>query len=438
MEPREIKRIISESAVQYLLLQFTDILGQLKGVEVGKGRLDEVLANPLAIDASAMSGPFRDVEADGRLKPDMNTFALLPNLDQKPRGARLIADLTLPDGSPSESCPRRILRCVNQKLLDIGISLRFSSEVEFYIFPMDHEGNADLDTADASGYLDFSAGEPGQDFRREVIGCLEQMGLQIHHAHHEISPGQHEIGLTALPALECADAIVTLRFVTKAIAKRHGFIATFMPKPIFGSAGSGMHISISATKGDQDAFSDAHGELSTLATRFMAGILSHGEGLCLLFNPLVNSYKRLVPGHEAPTHIYWSKRNTEPFIRVPDHGSEPAAMEVRGPDPSCNPYLSIAALIAAGFHGIDEKLDPWESVEKDIYKLSGREMGRLRIKKLPANLGEAVWEFEKDKVLADQLGKVISKTLARAKAEEWRSYIQQVHPWELDRYLAKT
>ncbi len=438
MELREIKRVISESSIHYLLLQFTDILGQLKGVEVGGGQLDEVLANPLPIDASAMSGPFRSKETDGRLKADMDTFSVLPDFGQKQRGARLIADLTMPDGTPSETCPRRILRKIDRKLANRNINLRFAAEVEFYIFPMGADGNAIMDTADASGYLDFSAGEPGQDFRREVISCLDQMGLRIHHAHHEISPGQHEIALSPLPALECADAIVTLRFVTKAIAKRHGFVATFMPKPIYESAGSGMHISISAASGDGDAFRDGKGGLSKTAMRFMGGILTHGEGLCLLFNPLVNSYKRLVPGHEAPTHVYWSKSNIEPYIRVPDKGSEEMVLEVRGPDPSCNPYLSIAALIGAGLHGIEDKIDPGESVEKDIYKLSGREMGRLRIKKLPANLGEAVWEFEKDKILADELGKVISKTLAKAKSEEWRAYIRQVHPWELERYLVKT
>lgn len=438
MELREIKRIISESSVEYLLLQFTDIFGRLKGVEVAGGGLDEVLTHPLAIDAGAIAGPTRAMESDGCLKPDLSTFALMPFTGEGIRGARLIADLFRPDGLPDEKCPRHILRKVITQTHGAGLEISVAPEVEFFILRRKADGGASFLLNDPSGYLDFSADEPGQDFRRQVVSALEKIGIRVHHAHHEVAPGQHEIGLLPMLPLECADAIISLRFVTKAVAKQHGFIATFMPKPRASAEGSGMHISFSARREGRDAFHTSGDTMSREGRGFMAGLLAHAEGLCLLLNPLVNSYKRLVPGFEAPTHVYWSTDNLGPYVRVPASGEGPAVIEVRGPDPSCNPYLSLAAMIAAGLEGIEEGLEPGEPVEKDIRRLSGREKGRLRVKGLPANLGDAVEAFVKDRLIAGVLGSVAAKTLIRAKTEEWLSYLRQVHPWELENYLSNT
>ncbi|MCB1155032.1 type I glutamate--ammonia ligase, partial [bacterium] len=237
--------------------------------------------------------------------------------------------------------------------------------------------------------------------------------------------------------LECADAIVTLRFMAKALAGGHGLMATFMPKPLYGSAGSGMHLSVYGQKNKKDLFTDESGRMTVEAKYFLGGLLSHSAGMSLLLNPLVNSYKRLVPGHEAPTHVYWSTENIEPYVRVPA-GQGRRCLEVRAPDPSCNPYLSIAAVLAAGLDGIRSKTNAGEPINKDIARLSTRERGRLRVRPLPGNLGQAVDQFGKDRFLSQILGQDIARTLMRAKAEEWQDYIRQVHPWELEHYLAIT
>lgn len=438
MEPREIKRIISESKVQYLLVQFTDVLGSLKGVEVGGSRLEQVLSDSLTLDASAMVGRYRSKEVDGRLKPDLDTFAVLPFNDTGGfSGARLIADLAQPDGTPDGNCPRQVLRQMIRRVEAKGLAVTVAPEVEFFIFRRNGDGEPTMATNDVYGYLDFAPDEPGQAFRRDVVSALEAFGVQVRHAHHEISPGQHELGLMPMPPLFAADAIVTLRYVAKSLAKNHGLVATFMPKPSNDLAGSGLHLSLSARREGEDVFALNKGELSETASHFIGGLLEHADGLCLLLNPLVNSYKRLVPGHEAPTHVYWSFSNVEPYVRVPRREGA-TVIEVRAPDPSCNPYLSIAAILAAGLDGVERRLDPGESIDKDIRRMSGRETGRLRIRSLPANLGEAVDAYRKDRYLAAVMGDVISKTLLRAKAEEWESYIRQVHPWELENYLVTT
>lgn len=438
VEPREIKRIISESNVQYLLVQFTDVLGHLKGIEVGGSRIDQVLFESLALDASAIVGRFRSKEVDGRLRPDLDTFAVLPFMDGGFRGARMIADLAQADGKPDGNCPRQVLRDVARKVSAKGLETLIAPEVEFFIFRRNGNGEPTLSTHDVSGYLDFAPDEPGQACRRDVVSALEKFGVAVRHAHHEIAPGQHELGLMPMPPLECADAIVTLRYVAKALAKDHGLIATFMPKPRFELAGSGLHLELTARSGGEDVFSFERGRLSNLAQHFIGGLLEHADGMCLLLNPLVNSYKRLVPGHEAPTHVYWSYSNIEPYVRVPYRADGPTAVEVRAPDPSCNPYLSIAAVLAAGLDGIERKIAPGEPIDKDIQRLSGREAGRLRVQPLPANLGEAVEAFRKDRYLFGVMGEVISRTVIRARSEEWESYIRQVHPWELDHYLVNT
>ncbi|MCZ7585953.1 MAG: glutamine synthetase family protein [Deltaproteobacteria bacterium] len=438
MDLRDIKRIISESSVQYLLLQFTDVLGNLKGVEVGSSGLDHVLTKPLPIDASSVIGRFRTKETDGCLRPDPDTFAVLPFDREGIRGARLISDLIKTDGEPDNTCPRQILRTVVAQLKDRGLEFRIAPEVEFYIFQRTRDGGATLETNDASGYFDFVADEPGHAFRRELVSVLEQFGMEIRQAHHEAAPGQHEIDLGPLNPLACADSIITLRYAAKALALKHGLIATFMPKPIYATAGSGMHLSFSVRESGADPFAGTRGGLSRLAKAFIGGVLAHAEGLCMLLNPLVNSYKRLVPGHEAPTHVYWSRGNIEPYLRVPDRNGGDVLLEVRSPDPSCNPYLSIAALLAAGFDGVETNADPGEPIEKELGRLSGRERARLRVKSLPQNLGEAIEAFGKDRFHLKVLGPEIARTLMRAKREEWESYIRQVHPWELDNYLATT
>jgi glutamine synthetase len=392
----------------------------------------------MVFDGSAIEGYFRTQEADMALLPDPATFRVFPWEDRRGKVARLICDVRLPDGSAFPGCPRSALKNVVQEAADLGYSLSVGSEVEFFLFLRSDDGKASATTHDVGGYFDLAPVDSGEEARRDMVSTLERMGFHVEGAHHEVAPGQHEIDFKPAEAVEAADTISTCRFVVRKIALEHGLHATFMPKPLFGQNGSGLHLYHALVQGGANAFFDEKGAygLSPLALHYIGGILEHARGMVLITNPLVNSYKRLVPNFEAPTHVAWSQVNRSPLIRLTARRGEGSLCEIRLPDPSCNPYLCLAAILSAGLDGIKRKLDPGPPVNKDIPGLSRREKGRLGIQTLPGDLSEAIRAFEKDRFLQAAVGAYIAGHMIQAKRLEWQEYIGQVHPWELDRYLA--
>jgi glutamine synthetase len=325
---------------------------------------------------------------------------------------------------------------VIQLAADRGFSMKAGPEAEFFLFQR-REGKPTTETHDAAGYFDLAPVDLGEDVRREIVLALEQMGFQVEAAHHEVAPGQHEIDFRYDDVLATADNVSTFRFVVKNVSLRNDLHATFMPKPIFGLNGSGMHTHQSLFRGTTNAFYAEQGQwqLSDTCLQYIGGLLQHAKGFCAITNPLVNSYKRLVPGYEAPTAIAWSEKNRSPLVRVPATRGVGTRIELRMPDPSCNPYLALAVMLRAGLDGIDCKVDPGPPVNKNIYKMSHRERRHLRIDDLPANLSDALDEIEKDDIIKDTLGEHIIQHFLEAKREEWDDYIRHVSPWEMDRYL---
>jgi len=394
--PTDLKQQILERAererVKFLRLQFTDILGAIKNVEVPDRQFSDALDGQLMFDGSSIEGFVRIEESDMYLKPDLSTFQVFPWDD--PSGARvgrIICDVANPDGSAFAGCPRTTLKRVIALAADRGFAMKAGPEAEFFLF-LRRDGTPTTDTHDAAGYFDLAPVDLGEDVRREIVLALEQMGFHVEAAHHEVAPGQHEIDFRYDDVLRTADNVSTFRFVVKNVALRNNLHATFMPKPIFGLNGSGMHTHQSLFRGAQNAFFDAdrQWQLSETCLQYIGGLLAHARGFCAITNPLVNSYKRLVPGYEAPTAIAWSEKNRSPLVRVPAARGSATRIELRMPDPSCNPYLALAVMLRAGLDGIDQKRDPGPPVNKNIYKMSHRERRHLRIDDLPANLSEAL------------------------------------------------
>ncbi|MCC7035470.1 MAG: type I glutamate--ammonia ligase [Acidobacteria bacterium] len=437
----ELRRAIMERAekqrVKFLRLQFTDILGVIKNVEVPDRQFGEALGGGIMFDGSSIEGFVRIEESDMYLKPDLSTFQVFPWTD--PSGARvgrLICDIANPDGSPFAGCPRGALKRVIAMAADRGFTVKAGPETEFFLFQR-RDGRPTTETHDSASYFDLAPVDLGEDVRREIVLALEQMGMHVEAAHHEVAPGQHEIDFHYDDVLVTADNVSTCRFIVKNVALRNNLHATFMPKPIFGVAGSGMHTHQSLFRDAHNAFYDEHaeGQLSATCLHYIGGLLRHAKGCCAITNPLVNSYKRLVPGYEAPTAIAWSGKNRSPLVRVPAARGTSTRIELRLPDPACNPYLALAVMLRAGLDGIDQQIDPGPPVNKNIYKMSHRERRHLRIDDLPANLSEALDEFEKDDLVRDTLGEHIFQHFLEAKREEWADYIRHVSPWEMDRYL---
>jgi glutamine synthetase len=312
-------------------------------------------------------------------------------------------------------------------------------EAEFFLFKVNADGNATTETHDVGAYFDLAPMDLGEDARRAIVDVLERMGFEVEAAHHEVAHGQHEIDFRYADALKTADNIATFRFVVKHVASQFGLLASFMPKPIFGQNGSGMHTHQSLFRGGENAFwgAGAQWELSDVALHYIGGLLRHARGMCAITNPLVNSYKRLVPGYEAPVNVAWSMRNRSPLIRIPDRRGLGTRVELRMPDPAANPYLALAVMLAAGLDGVETNADYREPVNTNIWEMSHREKRRLRIDDLPHDLHEACDELEKDKVITDALGAHVTANFLEAKRQEWRDYIMQVSPWELENYLAK-
>ncbi len=434
-DPREdVLRMAEEQQVEIVQLQFTDILGTMKSVSIPRRELPRALERGIIFDGSSIEGFVRIEESDMFLRPDPATYLRYP---WQPEAARLLCDIVRPDGAPFEGCPRTALRRALAQAEGEGFSFVAGAEPEFFLFPLGKDGRAQVATTDQAGYFDLSPADAGERARADIVRHLSEMGFAVEAAHHEVSPGQHEIDFRYLPALEMADLIATFRIVARTIAERHGLHATFMPKPIFGQNGSGLHLHQSLWRDGQNAFWDAESEdgLSKTARHFIAGLMTHAKAITLVANPLVNSYKRLKPGYEAPVHIAWSLHNRSPLIRVPDEKGEHTRIELRSPDPSCNPYLLLAAALIAGLDGVRRKLEPPPPIPRDMFRLTREERQELGVEELPRTLAAAVRALRQDDVVREALGEHIAHQLIEAKQIEWEIYEAQVHGWEIEQYL---
>ena len=439
MDKKEIIDKCKKEKVRFMRLQFSDFLGANKNVEVPENQFEKALDGQVLFDGSSIEGFVRIEESDMLLRPDLDTFRVFPWEDARGKVARLICDIHMPDEAPFQGCPRLTLKKVVAEAKAMGYVLQAGMEAEFFLFLRDENGNATIRTHDSGGYFDLAPIDKGEEARRSVVNALEAMGFEVEAAHHEVAPGQHEIDFKYEDAITTADNICTFKFIVRKVALDYGLHATFMPKPIAGVNGSGMHTHQSLFKGNKNVFYDPEGDyqLSDIARWYIGGLLRHAKGMCAITNPLVNSYKRLVPGYEAPTNITWSERNRSPLARVPDRRGVGTRVELRMPDPACNPYLALAVMLKAGIDGIKNKMDPGPPVNKNIFEMSHREKRRLRIDDLPINLSEAIKSLKKDPVIQAALGPHILEHFAAAKLAAWHEYIAQVHQWELDRYLTR-
>ncbi|MCD4776080.1 MAG: type I glutamate--ammonia ligase [Candidatus Aegiribacteria sp.] len=434
----EIIDLCKESNVHFLRLQFTDIDGIVKNVEVPESQFGSALAGKVMFDGSSIEGFTRIEESDMLLSPDPDTFAVFPWKSEYGRIGRLICNISLPDGSPFPGCPRAILKRQVARASSLGLRVMVGPEAEFFLFQLDEKGNPITETHDKGAYFDLSPVDRGEEGRRDIVLALESMGYEVEAAHHEVAPGQHEIDFKYVEAIKAADNIVTFRFVVKKVALLHSLHATFMPKPLDDAAGSGMHTHFSMfDSNDENVFydSDEPYGLSSTARGFMAGVLNHARGFTAVTNPLVNSYKRLVPGYEAPVNVAWSMKNRSPLLRVPAARGNGTRCEIRVPDPSCNPYLALAVILAAGLDGMENNMDCGDPVNRNIFSMSGREKKRLKIKTLPDSLCAALDCMEKDDVVKDTLGEHVFNHFLLNKRREWEEYIKVIHPWEVERYL---
>jgi glutamine synthetase len=434
----DILKLLKDEKVHNLRLWFTDIMGHNKNVEVPASQFEKAVDGEIMFDGSSIEGFSRIEESDMQLMPDFRTFRIFPWEEHGGKVARLICDVKEPGGGDFKGCPRTILRKTCERAEKLGYMMNAGPEAEFFLFEKDAIGKATVNTHDAGGYFDLTPIDRGEDARREIVKVLESLDYEVEASHHEVAFGQHEVDFKYAEALLTADNIATFRFVVRKVALDFNLHATFMPKPVYGINGSGMHLNQSLfTLDGKNAFYDPNGDyqLSKIGLWYIGGMLEHARGICAITNPLVNSYKRLVPGYEAPTHIAWSERNRSPLVRVPARRGSSTRAELRMPDPSCNPYLAIAVSLAAGLDGIEKQMDPGPSINKNIFAMSARERARLKIRSLPANLSEAVDAMEKDNLVRETLGDHIFNNYARAKRQEWGDYIAQVHAWEHERYL---
>ncbi len=435
--PDDIKRIVTEQNIKFIRLQFTDIFGILKNVSITSELLGKALSSQCMFDGSSIEGFVRIEESDMYLRPDPSTFVVFPW--QSDRTARMICDVHNPDGTPFEGDPRYALKKVLKESSDLGYAFNVGPECEFFLFHADNNGMPTTITHDKAGYFDLGPADLGENARIDMCLMLEEMGFEIEASHHEGAIGQHEIDFRYADALEAADNLMTFKLVVKTVAHQHGLYASFMPKPISGINGSGMHINQSLSKGSENIFYDPKDTLglSGIAYNYIAGIMRHTRAMTALTNPLVNSYKRLVPGYEAPVNITWSAKNRSPLIRIPSARGAGTRIELRNPDPSCNPYLVFAAILAAGLDGIKSDLKPVGSVEKNIYNMSDQERAEYGIENLPRDLYEAIRELKASELMRRVLGEHIYNRYIEAKLMEWDGYKTKVHKWEIDQYLTK-
>ena len=443
MTKKDVLRRAKESGVRFVRLQFNDIHGVIKNVAIPVKELDDALEGKVVFDGSCIEGFVRFEESDMYLAPDPLTFSVLPALDGAPPEGRLICDVRNPDGTPFEGCTRSALRRVLDEANELGFDVQAGAELEFFLFERGPEGQPTVITTDRGSYFDLSPIDRGDLARRDMALALEEAGINVDATHHEVAHGQHEIDLAFAPALALADAVVAARVAVKTVAARSGMFATFMPKPLPNQDGSGLHIAQYLRSDGANAFLDESGpaRLSEIGLSYIGGLLAHARAFTAIANPTVNSYKRLVPGYDAPAYVLWAQRAKGALVRVPANGRAQAAegatrVELRSPDPSCNPYLALAAIIKAGLDGVRRKLVPGDPVEINVAQLSEDERAGLGIEQLPESLQEAVFALDDDPVVRAALGDHSYHRFREAKLAEWEAYRTQVHPWELEAYLS--
>lgn len=435
----DITRIVKEEKIEFITMQFTDIFGTMKNVSITPSQLEKALDGKLMFDGSSIEGFARIEESDMRLRPDLNSFVVYPWGQENGKACRLICNVYDVDDNPFMGDPRNILEKAIAHAAKLGYEFNVGPECEFFLFNKGANGEPTLNSNDKGGYFDLGPNDIGESARKDIVLALEAMGFEIEASHHECAPAQHEIDFKYEKAMHAADNIMTFKQTVKAVADRHGLYATFMPKPIYGIAGSGMHLNMSLTKKGKNVFVDEKDRigLSKTAYAFMAGIMKHIEGMTIFLNPLVNSYKRLVPGYEAPIYIAWSAKNRSPLIRIPSSRGSSTRIELRSADPAANPYLAIALCLEAGLDGIEKKMAPPASVDKNIFEMSQREIRRTGIKTLPVNMYEAIMKAEKDKFVNDVLEDHLFGKYIGAKKSEWDDYNRRITNWEVESYLGQ-
>ncbi|MBL5768780.1 type I glutamate--ammonia ligase [Heyndrickxia sporothermodurans] len=434
----DIERIAEEQNVKFIRLQFTDILGTIKNVEIPISQLGKALDNKMMFDGSSIEGFVRIEESDMYLFPDLDTWVVFPWTAEKGKVARLICDIYNADGTPFAGDPRNNLKRVLKEMEDLGFTdFNLGPEPEFFLFKLDEKGEPSLELNDNGGYFDLAPTDLGENCRRDIVLELEEMGFEIEASHHEVAPGQHEIDFKYAHALKACDDIQTFKLVVKTIARKHGLHATFMPKPLFGVSGSGMHCNLSLFKNGENAFFDPNGkiELSETAYQFIAGVIKHATNFTAVTNPTVNSYKRLVPGYEAPCYVAWSAQNRSPLVRIPASRGLSTRIEVRSVDPAANPYLAMAVLLKSGLDGIKNKLNVSAPVDRNIYVMNKQEREEAGIIDLPGTLKQALENLVSDEVMTSALGEHILEHFLEAKEIEWDMFRTTVHPWEREQYM---
>lgn len=432
--PVDIKKIIKLKDINFVKLQFVDLNGHVKNVSVPSKQIDKILNNEITLDGSSIKG-FRNIETSDMLCfPDLETFSILP---WNPDSVRIICDIYNPEGTPFEGCPRNNLKNVIKKIQKLGYTINIGPECEFFLFKKNEDNTLSTISHDSVGYYDAGPGDLGENIRDEMVKNLQQMGFDIEASHHEVAKGQHEIGFKYADALTTADNAVTFKLAVKTIASLHGLHATFMPKPIHGINGSGMHTNFSLTKNKKNVFFDSTqpNQLSKESLWAIGGILKHIKEITAVCNPTVNSYKRLVTGFEAPTYLAWSESNRSALLRIPAKRGADTRLELRSPDSSCNPYLSFAVISCVAINGIINQILPPAPLNKDIYKLSYKEKKNLKVESLPNSLFDAIYFMEKSSLVKESLGSHIFNEFLKAKKIEWNSFRSYVTSWEIEQYL---
>ncbi|MDD2971192.1 MAG: type I glutamate--ammonia ligase [Lachnospiraceae bacterium] len=433
----DIIKLVEEEDVEFIRLQFTDIFGNMKNVAITSSQLEKALNNGCMFDGSAIEGFAGIEESDMYLYPDLDSLAIFPWRPQQGKVARLICDVHRFNGEPFEGDPRHILKMAVREAEELGYTFNVGPECEFFLFDTDENTLPTTMTHEQAGYFDLGPIDFGENARRDIVLTLEDMGFEVEASHHEMAPAQHEIDFRYDDALKTADNVMTFKLAVKTIAKRHGLHATFMPKPKYGVNGSGMHINMSLSKNGKNIFWDEKDSyhLSQEAYYFIGGIMKHLKGMTAISNPLINSYKRLVPGYEAPVYIAWSARNRGPLIRIPAAKEENCRIELRSPDASANPYLTLAVCLRAGLDGMKNKIVPPACVDGNVYDMTDSERQEKGIDTLPLTLREAVLALEQDDLLRQTLGRHVMEKYVEAKKKEWQEYTEQVTPWEIEQYL---
>ncbi len=436
---QDIIRMVREDDIKFVRLQFTDVFGTLKNVAITASQIEKALNDQIMIDGSSIEGFVRINESDQYLYPDLDSFVVFPWRPQQGKVARLICSVYDPDGTPFIGDPRGALKRVLAEAAEMGYTFNVGPECEFFLFQTDEDGRPTTITNDEGSYFDLNPIDNGETVRRDICLALEDMGFEIEASHHEVAEGQHEIDFKYADALTAADNIMTFQLTVKTYAQRYGLHATFMPKPIFGINGSGMHVNMSLFKDGKNAFVDPEGlhGLSDTAYHFIAGIFAHIKGMVAITNPLVNSYKRLVPGYEAPCYVAWSASNRSALIRIPSARGDATRLELRCPDPSCNPYLALAVCLAAGLDGIKKGLVPPAEITENIFAMDEATRAANGIESLPGDLKQAIECLKKDPVVLEALGPHVAASFIEGKEREWDDYRTSVSQWELDHYLVR-